>query len=179
MMVAVASAEPLVVGRFYEVPCVFYPWFGRKEWWPVIGHRHSDKRFLNFPHVHYHVDGRFLTAPQARFATRYGRPLTQVLAASPLHTRGEETPAVPTMKRRRCRVAAIPYGFPRERLILGIAEHYAGHQCRASEHGWVCPHQHVPLGSVAPINGVVTCPLHGLCIDAATGVVLPAGENHG
>jgi nitrite reductase/ring-hydroxylating ferredoxin subunit len=179
--IAVASNEPLIEGRTYMVPCVHYSWFGREDWWPVIGPRHNDKRFLRFPWQHYHVDGRFLTKRQMSFAKRQGRwvgggSIAETVAASPLFSmgRGEPAPA-PTMKRRKCTSASIPYTAHGQQPIRDLAAHYAGRQCRASEQGWVCPHQQTPLGSIQPVDGVVTCPLHGLRIDCRTGVVLPPG----
>jgi hypothetical protein len=53
---------------------------------------------------------------------------------------------------------------------------FAGTQCRKGKRGFVCPHKLFPLGSVEPVAGVITCPLHGMRIDAATGVCLGPPE---
>ena len=42
------------------------------------------------------------------------------------------------------------------------------------ERGWICPHQATPLGSIEPVDGIIICPLHGLRIDAQTGIVVPS-----
>lgn len=172
-----ALVETPVEGRFYMVPCIWYPWItdARYDWWPVIGQRHKDKQFLNFDHPHYHVDGRFLSKRQRAFATDWRHEsLEYILAARPLNNRFRDPPAEqPTLKRRKCSSAHIEYGAHYQPTIQKLAEHFEGRRCRRGENGWVCPHQATPLGSIKPIQGVITCPLHGLRIDAATGVVMP------
>lgn len=58
---------------------------------------------------------------------------------------------------------------------MAIQRHYAGAKCAKGKGGWVCPHQKASLGSIMPIDGVITCPLHGLKIDAETGIVIDNG----
>lgn len=41
------------------------------------------------------------------------------------------------------------------------------------------PHRKFSLGSIEPINGVITCPLHGMQIDAATGRALAPNQTGG
>ena len=179
-LLAVDASEPLLAGRYYDVPCIHFTWHRRLDWWPVLGPRHKDKAFLGFDHWHYHIDGRFLSAAQRRYVLgRSGEgDIAWIIENYPLNRRTEEPPPeTPTLKRRKCWSPDIGhYRHHAEPNIHKIAEHFAGRQCQRSTHGWSCPHQATPLGSIQPNGGVITCPLHGLRIDAATGVVLSAQE---
>ena len=53
--------------------------------------------------------------------------------------------------------------------VTQLNESFAGQQCRKGKRGFVCPHKLFPLGSVQVVDGVITCPLHGLRIDAQSG----------
>jgi hypothetical protein len=80
-------------------------------------------------------------------------------------------------KRRKCHRPDLPYVFGDAAPIIALRADFAGQQCRRNRAGWVCPHKTYPLGSHAPDDtGVITCPLHGLRIRAADGVVLANGE---
>lgn len=55
---------PPVIGKFYMVPATRWKWNctgRRKKWWPVVGPKHNDVEFFNFPHQHFHTDVRFLS----------------------------------------------------------------------------------------------------------------------
>lgn len=180
-LLAVNAREPLVSGRYYDVPCIHYTWHNRLDWWPVLGPRHKDKAFLGFDKWHYHIDGRFLAAAQRRKVltqwtfTAIEGDVFSIIENFPLNQRDNDPPESPTMKRRKCWSAETGhYRHAGQPSIGKIAKHFSGRRCSRSTHGWVCPHQATPLGSIQPIDGVITCPLHGLRIDAQTGVVLPA-----
>ena len=178
-------SEPPVVGRYYLVPTVLHYWDNgaRARPWPVLLPKHNDGRFFNFKEDHYHVDPRFLGARAWEHARRHGEiydsdePALASCQAMPLapHRWGRgagELPAV-VWKRLLCRRADMPYQHSHREPVRGVQAHHAGLQCRRGRAGWICPHQNWPLGSVRPdADGVVTCPLHGLRINAATGVVL-------
>lgn len=79
---------------------------------------------------------------------------------------------------RRLNIGAeshIPYPHSGRPAVMAIQRHYAGAKCAKGKGGWVCPHQKASLGSIMPIDGVITCPLHGLKIDAETGIVIDNG----
>jgi hypothetical protein len=175
---------PLVVGQFYLVPTVRGKWIGQgfahntgrrslalTANWPVIGPEHNDIEFFGFSTPHYHIDARFLPEGDKRI---------HLTLTYPLHgRRGIWTPTgdtealpAPVWRRRKCirsNTGLDPWGSG---PITKMREHYAGRQCARNVGGWVCPHRQAPLGSVQPKDGVIICPLHGLHIDAATGVVL-------
>lgn len=163
---------PLVVGQLYLVRTVRAQFFGVRADWPVIGPKHEDVEFFNFDKPHYHVDHRFVRCSDNRAVDR---------AAWVLHgwpERGLFLPP-PRWSRRKCVRTWFASIVPTTRHVdirplVDLRKAFAGKQCDRGVGGFICPHRQAPLGSVEPVNGVITCPLHNLRIDAATGVVLPA-----
>ena len=168
--------EPPVKGRFYLVPAILWSWHGSRRhlWWPVIGNKHRDPEFFNFNHLHYHVDPRFLNRKHLAqlFHRRDVGKLGDVLSMPLNSVFLPDGPGKPQLRRMRCAGAEILYPFADRVPVIGLNKHHAGQQCARGKRGWVCPHKHVALGNVAPIDGVITCPLHGLRIDAETGKCL-------
>jgi len=161
------QTSPLIAGRFYLVPIVRAKWFNHLDAWPVIGPLHEDREFLHFPDDHFHVDARFLPAS-------FKDPWR--VFSYPLHAyRGEPPLPAPVMKRRKCVRVHVPWEVSGRRNtgpLDVLRAHFAGRQCAKGKSGWICPHRHAALGSIQADGGVITCPLHGLRIDAVTGAVL-------
>lgn len=190
---------PPVVGEFYLVPTVRYQWFEFVANWPVFPSFHEDKEHLNFPWPHYHVDPRFVAPDVAEKVVRwqFGEgdiatisqrvPLNRItkealynrdfqLARHNISLAQAEANTVPhpdiVWRRRQCHRDLV-YSHPHANAIRQLGEAFRGRQCPKNKTGWVCPHKSYPLGSVAADpQGVITCPLHGLRIDAASGEVL-------
>ncbi len=167
--------EPLVAGRHYLVWTVHGQWQHMLRDWPVVGPRHNDKEFFNFSAEHYHIDSRFLPL-KAKYR---GDTLMYPLHAHEARS-WSNAPAVPLgepmLRKRKCVKAEIEVIIPWQRktdVLFEMHAHYAGQQCASGKAGWICPHRKASLGNVQPIDGVITCPLHLLKIDAETGVVLP------
>jgi Rieske [2Fe-2S] domain len=163
--------EPAVVGRTYLVPTVAAMWPEGYVTapWPVIGPKHTDVEFLNFTWNHYHVDARFVLS-------RAHLKLVHKLAYFSTPTSDSHHPLADVIWqpiRMRRKMPIYPERFRWDFGIRAIAAHYAGHQCKSGKGGWICPHRNAPLGSLSPVDGVITCPLHGLRIDAVSGKVLP------
>jgi Rieske 2Fe-2S protein len=166
--------EPAIVGRIYLVPTV------RAEWphgdepddWPVIGPKHNDVEFLNFERLHCHVDARFVRRRTHRRVV--ASTSWQGIPRHEYFLRPLSHPPLPDIVwKPLTMLREMPaYPFHDEVAIKAIAEHYAGRQCEHGKGGWICPHRKASLGSLAPVDGVITCPLHGLRIDAASGRVL-------
>lgn len=182
-------AAPPVVGQRYLVPTVEYIWQGyMPQPWPVFLPKHEDAEILKFPWDHYHVDPRFLdrrrwerACADGAWGSGWGEdsdgyaqcqraPLMRLEGVS-----GEIEPHGPVVWRRlRCARSEIRYVHGHQKTIGALRGHFAGRTCKHARTGWVCPHKHFPLGSIAPDDdGVITCPLHGLRVRAADGVVLP------
>jgi len=176
-------AEPPVVGLYYLVPAIRWrfragwgsdPQEGARLWWPVIGPKHDDIEFFEFPYKHYHSDPRFFTRAHwsRMWDRREGGKMMDAIGA-PLNSISlPNGPRAPTLRRMRCTLDVIDYPAARSKPICEINAKFAGHQCDKGKSGWICPHRHVPLGSVKPIDGVITCFLHGMRIDAQTGQCL-------
>jgi hypothetical protein len=158
--------EPPIIGQSYLVPIVRGKWHGLLRDWPVIGLRHDDLEFLNFHLHHYHVDTRFLRARRNLLASAPYTPLHEP------HYQNDAPPlGKPSFARRKCLREQHVFSGPHH--VFGMMKDaFAGQQCAKGKRGFVCPHKQFPLGSTPAINGVITCPLHGLRIDAETGVLL-------
>lgn len=162
---------PLVVGRYYLVPTVRMRYFSDKlDNIPVIGPKHEDKEFFNFEAEHYHCDVRFMSQ---RWFNSMG---FNVLVAPVTQRRDDpldlKIPSILWMKKKCCR-SSVDYPFGDRKAICYLKKHYSGKQCSRGKGGWICPHRKAPLGSIQPdVNGIITCFLHGLEIDATTGIVV-------
>lgn len=156
---------PLVPGQFYLVPTVRYVYFETVKDWPVIGPQHSDVEFFDFARQHFHIDRRFL-----RLSTPWW---TRAFETAPLCTHDEVPLPAPIWRRRKCLRAEMPFDYAHQPPVQALQHAYASTVCARGKAGWICPHRHVALGSLEPRDGVITCPLHGLRIDAASGAVLP------
>lgn len=154
--------EPPVIGQAYLVPTVFGQWHHLIRDWPVIGLKHDDIEHLNFRIVHYHLDTRFL---------RVSKDLLRGAQYQPLHSRSHQELGPIKFAQRTCLREPNSFTGPPD-FVLKFHSAFADRQCGKGKRGFVCPHKHFPLGSIEAIDGVVTCPLHGLRIDAATGKCL-------
>lgn len=158
--------EPPVKGQFYMVRCVLAEFRGKSAWWPVWGLRHEDAKWINFPPVHYHLNRYFLTGENE---TR-----SVALPISENFSFGQTLP-YPELRRRMCRQSAVtpfPLGMALDSPMWAkMYRHYAGIQCKRGN-GWICPHKGFDLGPMMlGSDGFIQCPLHGLLINAETGVV--------
>ena len=160
---------PPVKGKAYLVRCVRGTWNHESGVWPVWGPKHDDAKFIDFYWTHYHVN-RFFIAPNRQLLA-CGHPLSEGFVGGPQQL------SRPTLLRRVCETES-PMPFPLKIVTTREAwrkmyAHFAGTQCKRVN-GWVCPHKGFDLGPIAPRpDGVIVCPLHGIRIDAQTGVVLP------
>jgi hypothetical protein len=151
-------------GHDYVVPTVTGLVGPQRSHWPVIGHRHTDRDpgEVQMRRPHWHIDWRFV--PDHMLTSDW-----YVATVMAWHA-----PGPPVLRRKRCWRATNGSAT----LLAAIAEptqlRMAGRRCRHDGRGWVCPHRHAPLATIPAVDGVVTCPLHGLRVDAATGVVMAA-----
>lgn len=172
------DASP-VVGDYYLVPTVTAKYFARIAPWPVLGPQHDDVEIFGFRLQHYHIDPRFLSRREAKSRIEHAST-SYVLHGEVDRAFGESTPLPDIVWRKlRCNRAGFSFSTPwRYRVDLApltmLRNTFAGRQCRRNAGGFVCPHKNAPLGSIAAVEGIITCPLHGLRIDAQTGIVVPA-----
>lgn len=179
---------PPVIGRRYLVPTISWLWaVGAKERvWPVFLPLHEDARFFAFKDDHYHADPRFIDKRTWRSLGTGGWPrgpqgdpmALSRCQSQPLarHRHGTYARPLPALVWREliCKRSTLAYQHAEARAVGELNAHYAGRQCSKARSGWVCPHQHWPMGTVTPdVDGILTCPLHGLRVRAADGVVVP------
>ncbi|WP_223177800.1 hypothetical protein [Sphingobium sp. KCTC 72723] len=167
--------QPPKVGRFYLVPVIRdFRYMGRVGTSPVIGPAHTDNGILNFPHRHYHVDARFLTAAQVRLIENWtGNTVDGAVGQWPLHDRTVELPrGRPAVARRKCRSADSNYAHGGKPTIQQLRKSYGDEvqPVRLPDGRVLCPHRKADLTQYpADGDGIVTCPLHGLrvCVGKA------------
>ncbi len=162
---ALLSVETYEIGRYYRVPVVEARLGTLLSQWPVIGPRHEDAEFINFPDEHYHLDYRFLTLRQKRFLTRLDGDrsiYTHVLHLPPLNPLG--------LRLRKCRQVYPQYPGRGPRWLKDLSAAFKRH--RLGE-GLICPHRGASLRGLDVQNGCITCPLHGLKWDLQTRKCVP------
>jgi hypothetical protein len=185
----VEDVERVEVGRWYMVPTCFYPYYSRLQPWPVIGPRHEDGEWIGYPHQHFHVDGRFLddrtwswlgrrawqrVRDSAFFLDEHKPHAAEItVALQPLMILGRDHPE-PVWRRRRCARDFRHTGGVRSNPFPRLVAHFKGAQCLKRDGAWVCPHKGARLTMPPEPGDVIVCPLHGLRIDPATGIVRAA-----
>ncbi len=193
--------SPPVVGRWYMVPAILWkngvniPYAASEAeatrliraapgamWFPVWGNKHEDTDHLSFPYQHYHIDPRFLTKRHWKqydyigWNTADRTPMHNV-QMQPLHyVQLKSGPEKPQLRRMRCSLSHVSWEFGEKKPIINMNCTFSGTQCQKGKLGWICPHKRFALGSVQAIDGVITCPLHGLRIDAESGKCIGAQE---
>jgi hypothetical protein len=165
--------QPYQVGKFYMVPCVKTTKtcsYGGGEFMPVIGPEHTDVEFINFPHSHWHVDWRFVTARALRRSVGH-RPEYQVYGivlhrwAYGLPQYGSLIEGDVVMRRRKCIRSLPQYPFGKAPWMPKLETAFADTRLK----GMVCPHKGIPLKGCPMDGDVVTCPGHGLRWNIKTG----------
>jgi hypothetical protein len=156
----------LQTGETYNVPCAILLWKedSRVYFVPVFDLPHTDLAF-DFPHRHYHVDGRFEIHPRIchRLKINQGYTLTVILTDG---TNEYEFKGIGIFKIKCVRSEtglAVPEGNEK---YANWYKSYAGRSCAGKK----CPH----LGTdMLEINGKLICPLHGLTADQDTLTIIP------
>lgn len=165
------SPENLIVGKFYKVPSVrVTTWNGFRGWLPVVGPKHEDAEFINFPWSHFHIDWRFV--PQ-RILDYCGRPGPEAALAWPVQcpdSRGARVILETALRRMKCKREAIRFPVERaeQRWLPELRKKYA---CAKLTNG-VCPHRGIPVSAMHRDGDVLTCPGHGLRWHAITGELI-------
>lgn len=169
------ASSPYLVGRFYPVLTVRGLLSERLRWWPVLGSAHTDEEIIGFKPLHYHIDWRFcdeqawrwLKGPEWRW-----RPNPWNVFGIPLHMNHLGKQIEPGHANYETRVSRL-----RCKRELPAYPHYIAHWQRKLEQHHaadclrrgVCPHRGYDLSREPVVDGVVTCPLHGLRWDVSTG----------
>ncbi len=182
--------SPPVVGETYIVPCVFgriYPFNYTNQntprhTWPVLRPSHEDSKYTiqtrtvwdgevdseeeyceydpSTPH-HFHVDPRF---SPAEWYTDY-----EVRNES-WHT------FVGPMADIEWREMVCLREMSIQRLFTGFHKSFVVDHTGKKSKCMRCPHKGVNLASMPVVDGVVTCPAHGLRFDKKTMTCITKGE---
>lgn len=173
--------SPPIVGQTYWVPCVLGTFFNvgfhkiPAQWWPVIRPAHEDSKYLpkfrttwvdedgewvqkdetyyekDDQDLHIHVDPRFahedLYTPYERANGDWHNILT-----------------IQSDTERRLLVCLRE--MPVQRLFTGFGPRFVDDHKGKKLKCMRCTHKGVNLSSVPVVNGVITCPAHGLRYDA-------------
>lgn len=149
------------VGKFYRVPTVRGRLYSTIRNWPVMGPKHEDGEFINFPYQHYHIDWRFV--PEADFRrvgySHYGIPLCESARIN------ENGLGAPTVRLRKCQREWWPYPRVAASWLKKLEPAFAG--CKLKN--MICPHRGISLVGAPQEGDVVTCPGHGLRWNVKTG----------
>jgi hypothetical protein len=178
--------SPPIIGELYSVPCMFGQidlltkgQIKPPQWWPVMRPSHQDSVYIakfrsifdgeelvdeeyfendpNFPH-HYHVDPRF--APNS-FYTEWevnAAPTNPESLHNVINIQGEiKWETMPCLRE-----------MPTQRLFTGFGQKFLDDHLGKKIKCNRCPHRGVLLNSIPTIDGIITCPNHGLRFDAKT-----------
>lgn len=169
------------IGRSYKVPaCAVKRFLASFDGFvPVIGPEHEDAEFLNFPHQHWHVDWRFASPRLWQRALEYFARVDSVTAEQMAYSLVLGRSVVADrfsieigdvqFRRMKCRRDFPAYPHHKARWQASLEAAYA---CKKLKNG-ICPHKGLPLHTIQPVDGVITCPGHGLRWNAATGALVP------
>jgi nitrite reductase/ring-hydroxylating ferredoxin subunit len=136
---------------------------------------HEDGEYFEFPHLHYHVDFRFVSADQWERMQKGSAYIhaciitTSLVAAEPLVQPLVCLRTMPDFPTAGEIVEHDPDG--RDELLVsalqGLEAHYR--EQRIDTATLVCPHRGVCLKGLPVNGGVVVCPAHGLAWNVETG----------
>jgi hypothetical protein len=139
------------VGKYYRVPCVRTEDCRKSR--PVFLPLHEDAALIGFPHYHYHEDPRFLDSRDYKQFSfeRVFCPTVGVLGPAEYRLRKCKR-AMPEYPRHMPWRISLAHAYAKEKLRNGI-----------------CPHKGTDLTTCPVVDGIVTCPGHGLRWNVTTG----------
>jgi hypothetical protein len=180
------KSEP-IVGNYYLVPCVlgkafalmFHP-HTKRHWWPVLRPPHEDSKYIEryktywketedgewgqFDEIYYEADS----------STQHHIHVDPRFAPSSFYTKWERTNnswhnfiyfEKKTVKWRKMKCLRE---MPVQRLFTGFGQKFVDDYKDGKMKCGRCPHKGALLDSIPVVDGVITCPLHGLKFDCQT-----------
>lgn len=165
---------PYRIGGMYRVPCIETKISGLSSLWPILGSWHDDVDVIGFKDKHFHVDARFLNQRQwlamANHVNGEDSVFSTVIIDSEIDPLGSVENRLRKC-RRKCRREWPQYPHTRPRWLPKLEQAY---RYKKIDSRLVCPHRGTSFqGLKADEAGCVTCPLHGLRFDCATGSLSP------
>ncbi len=163
------------VGKFYKVPCRFSKQL--EEYIPLTGIPHNDVEDNDIDVVHQHIDLRFCTLSLLRklnpsvcwgdfnfdytwttFATRLD---TDTISENIFYRKME---CIRLLNQKN-------YFLPNDGMIK-LEDKLEKENFNLNKNCKICPHRNTNLTTYQPVNGVITCPAHGLSFDSETGKLI-------
>jgi hypothetical protein len=163
--------ERYEIGRSYVVPVADTVVAGVAGLFPLFGPRHDDAAHLDFPRPHWHIDWRLVRKKTYEevvdaFVGRWINGRSLVFA----HVIYADLTIQIEPRRMKCLRDFAPYPVlptsSKRKEFAALEAAYANHRLGPR---MICPHKGADLSSVAPVDGCVTCPLHGLTWNLKTG----------
>jgi Rieske [2Fe-2S] domain len=170
------TPQRTAIGKTYGVMCVrlveprlklhyHQHLAGFPQWIPVLGQVHEDSKTILFPHVHVHIDTRFIDFqewPDVNGINVQNELITRPVCLLQAFGRGFSVNKYAqtayrvewAIKRRKCKNNAVK--FPK---LEKLHKEYEGTQLGED---MICPHRGMPVRCGHLENGVYTCPGHGL-----------------
>jgi len=148
--------RPVRMGEVYSVPCIVKGEDGKLLITPVIDHPHSDRE-NGQPETHYHADYRFIRTDMD------GEPIKS-------HSRHVYLHAERPVAGRDGHLIHYPLPVVSEKFE-NVTHHSRIRRSKLNQkciHKGKCPHRGYDLSQVEAVDGIITCPLHGLKFNAET-----------
>lgn len=174
------------LGKYYKVPHVFCnDFYGVKGFIPINTPLHEDKDYINFEHLHFHCDWRFLNSryyksicrdinfPNYELRSEVSKVILTTLRDGKINTKGSIVYKAVRAKRKYAnntyfQILETPIRI--EGWRKKIQDAFCGDHLRQNELGqYVCPHK----GAIIDLthvdeNGNAVCPAHLLRFDVKT-----------
>jgi len=135
---------------------------------PVINRPHSDKE-NGQNDIHYHIDTRFMKEDMDSYEDNEISYYKGYIIELDYQMRLEDN-----FELEYVPLKCISSKYDDITDISYISKSKFKHKCI---HKGKCPHRGMDLSQVVPVNGKITCPLHGLEFDKDSGVLLSNIEN--
>lgn len=179
---------PPKVGEHYWVPSVTGNYYGIVDHWPVLGPKACDRPHIDIDPLHYHIDPRFIaagtwrklprnTALGARMWTPWNGLAFYPLIAEPGYLPADWSPPLEGLPAPRNLLLQCLRPMDDRARAFADAEFMDGlraaHADKRLGPNMTCPHKGACLKSQPVVDGVVTCPQHGLRWNVATGELVP------
>lgn len=155
--------KPVEIGEKYIVPCIVKRNFNDKaiKVVPIIDSPHNDRE-NGQSEIHYHSDTRFIICKDERDEGRveFEDDIFEI------NSHRVELGIDGEMEHHVLPVISTKHTFPTQ--LTFIRNSNLRHKCI---HKGKCPHRGFDLSREKPVNGKITCPLHGLVFDEKTGEI--------
>lgn len=157
------------IGKWYRVPAVrVAEWRGFRGWLPVIGPKHEDAELIGFKPWHWHLNLPFV--PKRAYWDVFYSSAYAVPISCPDNNGKQVVMDGPLLRRMKCVREWPPYPLDKIKGPRGwLPKLEAAYSSCKLKPGMVCPHRGIPLASVPAVDGIVTCPGHGLRWNIETG----------